>query len=213
MAWARQAAMTYFRLLALGFALTVAAAPAMAQYSGGGNMGGITPGGGQAPAPQPRTPDIAPPALPGAAPASAPTGPVMQKPVTGDPTAALFVAITKGDDTAAQNALGRGADLNAQNQFGETPLDLSIALNRTSITFLLLQTRNELAVQGASGEPMGAPWDLNANNTNTNTTPSKKPPATHSTVAVSTAPPRVALPANGGTPNAEAGFLGFGPKN
>lgn len=213
MAWARQAGMTYFRLLALGFALTVAAAPAMAQLSGGG-MGGITPGGGQAPQPQPRTPDIAPPALPGAAPSAAPTGPVMQKPITGDPTAALFTAITKGDNAAAQNALGRGADLNAQNEFGETPLDLSIALNRTSITFLLLQTRNELAAQGASGEPMGAPWDLNANNTNTSTTPvKKKPPVAHSTVAVSATPPAVALPTNGGTPNAEAGFLGFGPKN
>jgi len=202
--------MTYFRLLALGLAFTVAAAPAMAQMSGG-QIGGVTPGGGQAPAPQARTPDIAPQALPGAAPMPAMTGPVMQKPATGDPTVALFTAITKGDDTGAQNALGRGADLNAQNQFGETPLDLSIALNRTSITFLLLQTRNELAAQGASGEPMGAPWDLNSNNTPL--VPAPKHHATHSTVAVSATPRSAPVPVNNGTPNAEAGFLGFGPKN
>jgi ankyrin repeat protein len=172
----------------------------MAQYAGGGGMGG----GGQAPAPQPRTPDIAPPALPGAntlAPVA--TGPVVQKPAQGDPTAALFAAIVKGDDGAAQTAVGRGANLNAQNQFGETPLDLAIALNRTGITFLLLQTRNELAAQTGGPEPMGAPWTLNS--------PS---PATQKAATPVMAPqPRVSLPTDGGTPNPNAGFLGFGPKN
>jgi hypothetical protein len=203
--------MTYFRILALGFALTIAAAPAMAQYSGGAGgpggsgMGGA--GGGPAVQPQTRTPDIAPPALPGAgglAPVA--TGPVLQKPQQGDPTAALFSAITKGDDGAAQTAVGRGADLNAQNQFGETPLDLAIALNRTGITFLLLQTRNELAAQTGGPEPMGAPWTLNSPSqaTQKSTVPVSATPRT---------PARAPLPTNGGTPNPEAGFLGFGSKN
>jgi hypothetical protein len=198
--------MTYFRTLALGLAFSVAALPAMAQMSGGG-LGGGMGGAGGAPQTQPqaRTPDIAPPALPGAGGIPVATGPVVQKPITGDPTTALFAAIVKGDDTAAQNALGHGADLNGQNQFGETPLDLSIALNRTSITFLLLQTRNELAAQGGGNEPIGAPWMLNAPNA-PNSTKQKaayQPPAP---------PTPHAAPATGtGTPNAEAGFLGFGP--
>jgi hypothetical protein len=203
--------MKYFPSLALGLALTIAAAPAMAQLSGGGMGGGMggAASGGQAPAVQPRTPDIAPPALPGAgAPAPLPTGPVMQKPQIGDPTAALFAAIIKGDDAAAQNALSRGADLEAQNQFGETPLDLSIALNRTSITFLLLQTRNELAAQGEGPEPLGAPWTLD------NTAPAQtKQKAAYEPPPAPPAPPTVSLPGDNGTPNPEAGFLGFGPKN
>jgi hypothetical protein len=202
--------MTYFRTLALGFAFSIAALPAVAQMAGGGGMGGGMGGAGGAPSPQPqaRTPNLAPPALPGAGgiPPVA-TGPVIQKPVVGDPTTALFAAITKGDDVAAQNALGHGADLNGQNQFGETPLDLSIALNRTSITFLLLQTRNELAAQGGGTEPMGAPWMLNGPD---GTGSDNKAAAYHPPPAPT---PRVAPAAGNGTPDPEAGFLGFGPKN
>lgn len=204
--------MTYFRSLVLGLGLTIAATPAMAQLSaggmgGGGGIGGAGGSGANAPTPQPRTPDIAPPALPGAgglAPVA--TGPVMLKPVKGDPTAALFTAIVKGDDTAAQSAVGLGANLNAQNQFGETPLDLAIALNRTDITFLLLQTRNELAAQTGGPEPMGAPWMLNS------PTPAASKTPTPVSVTPQAPPPRVSLPADNGTPNPEAGFLGFGSK-
>lgn len=200
--------MTYFRSLVLGLALTIAAAPAFAQLSpglGGGDSGAGGAGGAGAPQPQAATPDIAPPALPGAGlPAPAPVGPVLQKPASGDPTANLFTAIAKGDDTAAQNALAAGADLNAQNQFGETPLDLSIALNRTSITFLLLQTRNELATQGGD-EPMGAPWLLNSKPAPHESAPDAAEPTA--------APPPAALPEVNGTPNPQAGFLGFNPKD
>ncbi len=179
-------------------------------------MGSAT-GGGPAPQPQTPAPDIAPPALPGAGiPAPMATGPVVAKPNSGDPTTDLFNAIVKGDDSAAQDALGRGANLNAQNQFGETPLDESIALDRTSITFLLLQTRNELAAQGGPAEPLGAPWMLTP-------TPAPAAPAhgktshkpAHATRAVplsAPASPRVSLPAESGTPDAQAGFLGFGPQ-
>lgn len=199
--------MRHLRTLALGFALTLAAVPAMAQLSGGsgGGMGSMTP---KAPAPQPRTPDIAPQALPGAAVPAVATGPVLAKPDIGDPTAALFAAITKGDDSAAQYALGRGADLQAQDQFGETPLDLAIALNRTSITFLLLQARNELAAQGSGPEPLGATWSLDQPSAPlANQTATYKPPP-------APAPkPHTAGPVNNGTPDPNAGFLGFGPKN
>ena len=205
--------MTKFRTLvlgsALGLAFATAAAPAMAQMSGAG-MGGLgsAPGGGSAPQPQARTPDFAPPALPGASIPAPATGPVMQKPPSGDPTANLFAAILKGDSSAAQQAITAGANLQAQDQFGETPLDLSIALNRTSITFLLLQTRNELDAQGIGPQPMGAPWTLNQN---TPLPPPDYKAAKSAPVPVSDA--AVPKSANTGTPDPEAGFLGFAPKN
>jgi hypothetical protein len=213
--------MTVFRTLVLGsvlgLALTAAAVPAMAQLASGPGGLGSTPGAGPTPTPQARTPDIAPPALPGAGGLTPmATGPVMQKPPAGDPTANLFAAINKGDAGAAQMAISSGANLSAQNQFGETPLDLSIALNRTNITFLLLQTRNELDEQGVGPEPVGAPWMLD-----NNATPGAGKSKTHAksgTVPVSApaipAPsPRIAVQAGNGTPDPQAGFLGFGPKN
>ncbi len=161
--------MRHLRDLALAFCLSFAAAPAVAQYAPGGGIGGgpaeagggATAIGGGTPSLKPQVPDAAPPGLPGAGLAgTVPTGPSLSAPNTGDPTLELFTAINKGDDAAAQDALSRGADLNAKNQFGETPLDLSIALNRTSITFLLLQTRNELAAQDEAAGPLGQPWML-----------------------------------------------------
>jgi hypothetical protein len=202
--------MRHARFLAIGFAFSVAAMPAFAQMSMGG--------GGSAPQPKLRAPEIAPPALPGAGyQAPLATGPKLQKVTSGDPTQALFAAVNKGDYNAAQDAISRGADLTAQNQFGETPLDLAIALNRNTITFLLLETRNELGAQDSSG-PVGQTWGLNS--------PSAplKPGKHHGHVepqrgtpvaAPLRVSPRVnhAAGAGVGTPNPEAGFLGFGPKN
>ncbi len=76
-----------------------------------------------------------------------------------EPTAALFGAINRGDITSAKEALGRGADLNGKNVLGQSPLDMSIDLNRNDITFLLLSMRN--SEQGppvasvAAVEPVG----------------------------------------------------------
>jgi hypothetical protein len=211
--------MIAFRTLVLGSVLGVAltTAPALAQLASGPGGLGSSPGAGPAPAPQARTPDIAPPALPGAG-GMTPmaTGPVMQKPPAGDPTANLFTAITKGDANAAQQAVGAGANLNAQNQFGETPLDLSIALNRTNITFLLLQTRNELDAQGIGPQPMGAPWTLDNNpepSTGKTKTHAKPGTVPVSAPAIPAPSPRIAVQAGNGTPDPQAGFLGFGPKN
>ena len=99
--------------------------------------------GGNAPQPRQRVPDIAPAGVPGAATAPLATRPSLRKPGTGDPTAALFTAIDKNDYASAQDAVSRGANLNAQNPLGETPLDMSVALNRSTITFMLLAARNE----------------------------------------------------------------------
>jgi hypothetical protein len=208
--------MKYAPLLALGLVFGFGAAPALAQMGPGGGLGGMG-GAGGGPAPQPQAPESipAPAALPGAG-GAAPlaTGPNLQKPVSGDPTQALFDAVNKGDYNAAQAAISQGANLNATDQFGETPLDLSIALNRTGITFLLLGTRNETA--GTQNEVMGSPWLLNS------APPASGPkPAHHHAVAAPRTPAREELQvktpapvaATPGTPNANAGFLGFGAKN
>ncbi|MFT8789938.1 ankyrin repeat domain-containing protein [Komagataeibacter saccharivorans] len=58
-----------------------------------------------------------------------------------NPTDALFDAINRGSLGAAKEALNRGADMTGHNVLGQTPLDMSIDLNRNDITFLLLSMR------------------------------------------------------------------------
>ncbi|OYV38702.1 MAG: hypothetical protein B7Z81_04260 [Acidocella sp. 20-61-6] len=188
---------------AFGGLVVLAASPAAAQMGQGGLAGAPTP------KPQQRVPDIAPAGLPGAA--GAPglaTAPTLKKPETGNPTEALFTAINKDDYASAQDAVGRGADLYATNQLGETPLDLAISLNRTTIMFLLLQTRNETGGGPISPGPAF---------------PAAKQHGPHATPAASHLPQHHREPAhaatppvmgnNPGTPDPSAGFLGFGPKS
>jgi len=195
-----------FFLLAAGLSAGLLLAP-------GARAQSMVPNGQNGPdvQPKPRTPDIAPPALPGAgdAPGIA-TAPKVAKLDQGDPTTELFAAINKNDYAGAQDAISRGADLTAQNKLGETPLDLSIALNQNSITFLILGARNEDggAVPAAS-EAMPAVAHAKAHG------------LTHTVPAAMEAPPAYAPPAyksaapgnDPGTPDASAGFLGFGPKS
>ncbi len=193
----------YPALAVLALALST---PAFAQSMPGTNQTGA---GGDGPTIQPRpvTPDIAPPALPGAgaAPGLA-TAPQVAHTISGDPTTALFDAINKNDYNAAQDALSRGADLTAQNPLGETPLELSIDLNHNSITFMILAARNETGQNSgplATGEPT------------INPAPAAAPPTSHKARAVPAAmetPPASTRPeygTNGGTPNPSAGFMGF----
>lgn len=58
-----------------------------------------------------------------------------------NPTQLLFDAINTGNLRVAQDAVGRGADLQAENILGQTPLEMSVDLNRDRITFLLLSMR------------------------------------------------------------------------
>lgn len=198
--------------LALSLAFGVLALPAHAQTMpgmSGGGMGGA--GGGPKIQPKLQAPDLAPSGLPGVggvAPLA--TGQNLQKPNSDDPTQELFKAINSNDYGAAQDAVSRGANLQATNQFGETPLDLAVALNRNDITFLLLGTRNELAAQGAgAGSVMGAPWALD------NTAKPAKKGRGHSSssvVPVKVVPQVGATVGEPGTPDPQAGFLGFSPK-
>jgi ankyrin repeat protein len=130
------------------------------------------------------------------------SAPAAQKPATGDPTTALFAAINSNNYNGAQDAISRGADLTQQNTLGETPLDLSVALNRNSITFMLLGARNESA-QAGGGAPMALPASAAAPQTHHH----HKPLVQTTTPTATMAP---AVPLNDpGTPNPQAGFLGF----
>lgn len=200
--------------LAVGLVFVTLAAPAGAQMASGmSNMGMGGAGGGPKIQPKIAAPDLAPSGVPGiggAAPLS--TGPRLQKPASGDPTQELFAAINDNNYSAAQDAVSRGANLQATNQFNETPLDLAIALNHNDITFLLLGTRDELAAQGEeSGQVMGAPWSLDDT-----TKPGEQAKRYHHVapvVSVRVSPKRE-IPANEtGIPDPQAGFLGFGPKS
>jgi hypothetical protein len=80
------------------------------------------------------------------------------EPIPGDPTqslppnAALFDAINRGDLPAAREAVARGADTEARNVLGLTPVDAAVDQGRTEIMFFLL------SVRGASrGAPAGGP--------------------------------------------------------
>jgi hypothetical protein len=175
--------------------------PAAAQSNPiGGNPSGMNNPAAHAPV---HTLENAPPALPGAGVPAPATGPVVQAPITGDPTTALFTAINNADYNAAQDAISRGADMTAQNSLGETPLDLSIALNRNTITFLLLSARNEVADGGGPQGPVTAQPAVAAAKPSftTHATPARAMAPTHSNT----------LSNNPGTPDPSAGFLGFGP--
>jgi hypothetical protein len=164
------------------------------------------PNGNNGPSVQPKapTPDFAPPAIPGAgSPSGIATAPKVAKANQGDPTTELFTAVNANDYNNAQDAISRGADLTAQNPLGETALDLSVALNHNSITFLILGARNE------DGPPPVVATKMPVNG---KALPMQASVETSPMPAPAPAPARV-MGNDPGTPNASAGFLGFGPKN
>ena len=197
--------MSRFHLFCAAFGLTLSgltlsmAPAAFAQTSPAGDM--------QAPKLQPQgageTP--LPAAIPGAGDQGLQTQQSVAKQQSGDPTTELFTAINAGDYNSAQDAISRGADLNAQNSLGETPIDLSVALNRNSITFMLLAARNDsgddsTADSASAATPAAAPAPHHA-------TP--RPAKTRPVPVKLIENPRAVPGNNPGTPNSGAGFLGF----
>jgi hypothetical protein len=145
---------------ALALAFAFVCAPAGAQIMGdpaGGNFSGIQGapniGGGREPTPAfGGHRSVVPPAgLPGAQ--SRPNATVLPSlpPTMLDPTQELFDAINRGDLAAARDAIGRGANVNGQNELGLTPVQISVDLGHNDITFLLLA--NGAGRSTASGAP------------------------------------------------------------
>ncbi|APH59990.1 Ankyrin repeat protein [Granulibacter bethesdensis] len=91
---------------------------------------------------EPKVQQAPPPSLPGSKPAShTPVPPPDKSLADMQPNDALFDAINRGDVPAARDALSRGAQLEARNVLGMTPLELSVDLGRNEISFLLLSMR------------------------------------------------------------------------
>ncbi len=130
------------------------------------------------------------------------------------PNETLFDAINRGDMATARDALSRGADLNARNVLGMTPLDLAVDLGRNDIAFLLLSMR------GASSHTARAP-ESQAGDVTAAAPPSAKRPARGAVVPAKSAPPVVTQQVqrspqlfahDGGAAIPSIGFLGFDPE-
>lgn len=153
----------------------------------------------------------APPVLPGTKGPSVAAEPT-QSPSDMSPTDALFDAINRGDVATARDAVNRGANLNAYNLLGMTPVDMSVDLGRNDITFMLLSMRGDdagvrRAAAAASAATARAPIASG-----------RPAPARAKVVALGADDgdsklPAVATPrlysGNGGSPIPAAGFLGF----
>jgi hypothetical protein len=156
------------------------------------------PGAGAAAAPAPALPGLA--ARPAPPPIAAGEGAENLL-----PDAALFDAITRGDAAAARSAVARGANLEARNALGLTPLDAAVDQGRHEIAFYLLSTREMTRVIGPPEPPARQRGGRPA-------------PAPREPVAQAPAPSRAqpALPraarlwaGDGGAPQPDIGFLGF----
>jgi hypothetical protein len=155
--------------------------------------------------------EAAPDVLPGAK-ARAPVAPASKTPTDMPPNEAMFDAINRGDIATVKDALSRGADLEAHNVLGMTPLELSVDLGRNDISFLLLSMRGDSGggktVAAANPAPAlskkgGQPRTAEATRAQGRRVPT---PATVANAPVST--PKL-FANDGGTPHPSAGFLGF----
>ncbi|HEY3847593.1 MAG TPA: hypothetical protein VGL95_10815 [Acetobacteraceae bacterium] len=162
-----------------------------------------------------------PPALPGATSHADTVAPATRIPTDMSPNDALFDAINRGDIAAARDAMSRGADLNAQNMLGMTPMELSVDLDRNDISFLLLSYRSSDTSRSASAPGQGAQGQVAQGQAKV-ATPGARPKAAAAritgrreqvvpvkTEAATPQAPRL-FANDGGTPVPGAGFLGFG---
>jgi hypothetical protein len=152
-----------------------------------------------------------PDAIPGAK-ARVPAAPAT-KPLTDmAPNDALFDAINRGDIAAARDSLNRGAELDAVNVLGMTPMELSVDLGRNDISFLLLSMRGEDSGRGSRSVGRDGPAGAAGAKTvaakvghpGDKPTPHGKP----ATAAIRPTTPKL-FANDGGTPLPNAGFLGF----
>jgi hypothetical protein len=127
------------------------------------------------------------------------------------PNDALFDAINRGDIAAARDALNRGADMNAVNVLGMTPMELSVDLGRNDISFLLLSMRGEDSDRGARavGRDVPAPKSAAPAKIAAKAKPGGRAKAIEAPVATKPIATPKLFANDGGTPLPGAGFLGF----
>ncbi|SUE43122.1 ankyrin repeat domain-containing protein [Roseomonas gilardii] len=200
-------------LLASLATLLLPAVAAQAQYDPTRPRGPLQPNTpGAAPA-------VAPPPLPGAGSGSGGAIP-SDKPVASmSPNDELFDAITRGDMAAARDAVSRGADLEARNVLGLTPIDAAVDRGRNDIAFYLLSARASFRPSNPSSPPpreaaaprSGAARPAAPREAARGHAPSspREAASLRPTRTADQAPTGRAPAGNGGTPRPEAGFLGF----
>ena len=205
---------TACRLAALALAIALPVASARAQSTTGAMLaqpGSVLPV--KEPQSKAAPKESAPDALPGAKTNSDRVTPSNRPVAEMSPNDALFDAINRGDIGDARDAITRGAELDARNVLGLTPIDLSIDLGRNDITMLLLSMRG-----ASSAKPLSAVAKANSGAGK----PVKPLPAVaarsaSARMAVATKvagsdPPvkRQLVSTDPGTPAPQVGFLGFG---
>ncbi|MDB5318000.1 MAG: hypothetical protein JWO24_3844 [Rhodospirillales bacterium] len=204
------------KTLPVALLLSIAALPALAQ----GGFGGPGGAGGAAPQTQARpgsAPAGPPPALPGLAARRAPEAIPGDTTRVLEPTAALFDAITRGDLPASRDAVARGADLDARNVLGLTPVDAAVDRGRNEILFYLLSARSTVRNPSAPPEANDTPQQraarqraITAERLAAERATSRSAAAAPAAVQRTAAPQSPRLFANdGGAPRPEVGFLGF----
>jgi hypothetical protein len=188
------------------------------------SMGPVVQGGNGNQRAQP-----AAPGLPGARNA----GPIQQGNIDSgmlSPNDELFDAINRGDIAAARDALARGADLESRDAVGQTPVDVSIALGRNNITFLLVTmlkaSGSDLSEpQGPMAQPPSNALGMSAKDQKAVSTPVSffNPPSStgkpaqksrygtaHKMAPAAGEAPAPSYAGGSGTPVPAAGFVGFG---
>jgi len=136
------------------------------------------------------------------------------EPIPGDPTqslppnAALFDAINRGDLPAARDAVARGADTEARNVLGLTPVDAAVDQGRTEIMFYLLSVRGAPRTGGPppEAEERRAAAASRRREARRRTDEPPRPAPVEAQAPVRAAP---LWAGNGGAPNSAIGFLGF----
>ena len=217
--------LTIARLVPLAVIAISLSTPSFAQFGGAGAGGGgngisnpASPmnAGKHGLGPGDTKTVTAPPVLPGTKAPSVAAEPT-QSASSMSPTEALFDAINRGDKAGAQDAVNRGASLDAVNVLGLTPLDLSVDLGRNDITFLLLSLRGD---EGSVRRPAsGAGVSASAAITRRDLPePAAVAPRRARVLATAGDDDGVQVPTgqaprlfsgNGGAPIPSAGFLGF----
>ncbi|MGX9964347.1 hypothetical protein ACVFYP_13535 [Roseomonas sp. F4] len=165
------------------------------------------------PAETQRAPNALAPALPGLAARSTPA-PIAAGPGTAAlaPNAALFDAIGRGDLAAARDAVARGANIEARNALGLSPLDAAVDQGRNEIAFYLLSARDRTrSAPPAQGTNASAAAAASAARVAAMTSPPQQRRAPLNAPPAVAAEPVGAVPwsGNGGAAQPEVGFLGF----
>ena len=198
------------RIVLAALCLSIGAAlPAAAQTVPNPSSIGI----GKAQSGRPPEKEQPPSAVPGARAEPTAVAPALKSALDLPPNEALFDAINRGDMAVAKDAVNRGADLNATNVLGLTPIELAVDLGRNQISFYLLSLRGGTVDPGRSGPPpqqVAAKPPTRAERLATQRAERAARSQNAAAEAVPAAPRTARLFAgNGGQPIPQAGFLGF----